>query len=63
MKKPIIGAGIGAPTFTVVTDTATGKVIRIEAVLTDGSLRVLYPLTPEQRDELERFLSAPPTLQ
>jgi hypothetical protein len=40
----------------IVTDSATGKVIRIETVLTDGSQCVLYPLTPEQIEEMEKFL-------
>jgi hypothetical protein len=62
VKKPIIGADLGAPTLTMVTDT-TGKVIRIETVLADGSPRVLYPLTPDQIEEFERFLTAPPGLQ
>jgi hypothetical protein len=58
MKKPVDPA-TGAPTFTLITDLATGKVVRLEATLTDGSRRVLYPLTQEQIDEFERELTAP----
>jgi hypothetical protein len=39
----------------IVSDLATGKVLRIETVLADGSLRVLYPLTPEQIEAMEEF--------
>ena len=58
MKKPV-DTDARAPTFTVVTDLATGKVLRVETVLADGSPRVLYPLTPEQIEEFERELTVP----
>lgn len=43
----------------IVRDLATGKVIRVETVLADGALRVLYPLTAQQIADLEHELTAP----
>jgi len=57
--KTDVDPAAGAPTFTVVTDLATGKVLRVETVLADGSLRVLYPLSAAEIDAFERELTAP----
>jgi hypothetical protein len=43
----------------IVRDLATGKVVRIITTLADGSIRVLYHMTQEQIDEVERELTAP----
>lgn len=53
-KKPAAPAEL-----RIVSDRATGNVIRIETVLTDGTLCVIRPLTPEEIEEFERELTAP----
>jgi hypothetical protein len=44
----------------IVSDRATGKVLRIETTLADGTLRVLYlrPLTAAEVEQFEHGLTA-----
>jgi hypothetical protein len=54
-----LGEAVKPGDFLIVTDLATGEVLRVETVLTDGRRALLYPLTREQIEEFKAFLEQP----